>query len=274
MINDALETQMQHTPKTIDLLSPKIEDTDNLAILKGGVGDESGIGMDIDSHPSDVFNDGEISQVPQNEIGLSHGSNNPVLGDQNQLESGRIKDEAQVNGSLLADRSSKFIEQLRFLREPISNLSETVVFIDLDLQAFRDALNLSESDPPHEPDLTLIFPDLQPYNLLDVSVLDTLESKRKTDKKTDKDDPFKRVEETTYNKLYPANKFMHTKPTLISALQPSRKWHDGAWYSLDESPVIADLDSFPSLPGEDSMSCESFLLYIHVSLLNFVNSII
>lgn len=259
IMNDALDSE---TPAADAerLLSPKVEDIESFTALGDVVDTNDGVDVEVD-HPVEDLHNSELSQIIQDRTGLSKASNNPMLSEPLESAPTIVKDEVQNNNNILVERNAAALEQIQTLREPIINLSESSFFAEIDLEQFRNALNISETDSDIEPELQSVFPELQPYSLLDIAALETVDAKRKVDRKADKDDPFKRLEETTYNKLYPANKFMQVKPILISALQPSRKWHDGAWHSLDESPVIADLDSFSSLSGEEHSSCTLTIVF-------------
>ena len=115
--------------------------------------------------------------------------------------------------------------------------------------------------------LSQIFPELQLYGMMDAMTLDNLfnspnDGKKKGDRRADRDDPTKRVEETTYTKVCPTNRFMHQKPTLISALEPAKKWKKGRWVDLDESPVVSDVDGPPATINPDS-SCSKLYLFLY-----------
>ena len=90
-------------------------------------------------------------------------------------------------------------------------------------------------------DFTTLFPDLQPLGLLDVHPGTVPnEGKKKMEKRSDKDDPNKRIEDTTYTKLYPTGRFMYTKPTLLGPLQPSKHWKNVRWLSTEETSIVPD----------------------------------
>ena len=87
---------------------------------------------------------------------------------------------------------------------------------------------LQDKDANIQLDLTTLFPDLQPLGLLDVRPgLFSNKGKKRMGKKLDKDDPNKRIEDTTYTKLYPTGRLMHTKPTLLGLHQLSEGWKNG-----------------------------------------------
>ena len=111
---------------------------------------------------------------------------------------------------------------------------------------------LQDKDANVQLDLTTLFPDLQPLGLLDVhSGPVPNEGRKKTDKKLDKDDPNKRIEDTSYTKLYPTGRFMYTKPTLLGPLQPSKRWKNGRWLSMEETSIVPD-DGSGRIPDDSS----------------------
>ena len=71
-------------------------------------------------------------------------------------------------------------------------------------------------------------------------------------------------------KLHPSSSFMRTKPTLISALQPAKKWRKGKWVNLDESPVASDVDGPAPLVGEDS-TCGMLSVFVTSLLVDRVS---
>lgn len=196
----------------------------------------------------------EISLAPQSKesddskalVGLKEGSKDPTFGTLPESQ-----DAAEWSGRVNA------------VRDTIASLPNQALWADLN--NFEPIKNTSKipsipdgnQELSIEDDLLAIFADLQLYALPEIIPPDTMnwETKKKGDKK-DKDSYSKRLEETTYSKLYPTGAFMHTKPTLISALQPSKKWWKGTWRDLDESPVASDTDTPPSLALDELSSCE------------------
>ncbi len=104
------------------------------------------------------------------------------------------------------------------------------------------------------------FIDFNPSEIIASS--SSSEGKKKGDKKADREDPTKRVDETMVTKLYPTGFFMYNKPTLVSALQPSRKWRKGKWVNLEESPVVSDIDGPSPAITEPSASCKFAVLVV------------
>jgi len=120
-----------------------------------------------------------------------------------------------------------------------------------------DFYNFVDDSLPPPPDLSTIFPDLQPLGLSDVIqaiVPNVTEGKKRSEKRSERDDPTRRSEDTTYTKLFPAGEFMYSKPTLLGPLHPSKYFKDGRW-SMEENAVISDSDSSARIP-DNSLSGE------------------
>jgi chromatin modification-related protein VID21 len=143
-------------------------------------------------------------------------------------------------------------------------LRERVAFMDLN-KVFLDADDLgltsliprppTEEAPDYVPpiiDLVALFGDVQAYTLpepIPAAVQLDLKKNRR-----EREDVCRRLDDANATKLVPVSKFMFCRPTLISALQPSRHWRDGDWVGLDESPVYpADT---PPLPQD--FACSEF----------------
>ena len=143
------------------------------------------------------------------------------------------------------------------LRERIAYSDENKLFLDPDdliLVQSPSAEQSSLDSLSTSLDLSVIFPDLPVYGLLDVAAPFTpnvtSEGKKKSEKKSERDDPNKRAEDTTYTKVTPMGQFMHSKPTLLGPLQPVKHWRDGRWYNLDETPVTSEGDGVVIRPPD------------------------
>lgn len=126
-------------------------------------------------------------------------------------------------------------------------LRERVAFMDLN-KVFLDADDLgltglipkppTEEAPGYVPptiDLVALFGDVQAYGLPEpIPAAIQLDLKKN---RREREDVGRRLDDASTTKLVPISKFMFCRPTLISALQPSRHWRDGNWIGLDESPV-------------------------------------
>ncbi|KIK63582.1 hypothetical protein GYMLUDRAFT_40630 [Collybiopsis luxurians FD-317 M1] len=229
-------------------LQPKTEEVDDISALQNS-------GMDIDnprlsdiatpSRLKDETNSGQLS-------GLKSTSDDPILPPVSTSTS-----HSSERSSIPHSKSSK-ISLYAPLREKIAHSELEKLFLDLD--DFRITMNDPSTDalkesflPPS--DLSDIFPDTQPYGMFDVAVPTPppADGRRKSEKKSDRDDAVnKRMDEVAYSKLYPASMFMLSKPTLISALQPSKHMRDGQWVDLDQTPISIEHEtSQPSrLPDE------------------------
>ncbi|KAI0082783.1 hypothetical protein K474DRAFT_1654950 [Panus rudis PR-1116 ss-1] len=138
------------------------------------------------------------------------------------------------------------------LRDRIVYSEPDKLFVDLDdFELVQGMSELSTDDPllsapPPPTDLSTIFPDLSPYELLDVApVAQPLEAKegkegKKKSEKRDRDDPNKRIEETNYSRLVPTNDMMLHRPTLLAPLEPSKHYHDGHWHDLNDTAIPVD----------------------------------
>jgi len=126
-------------------------------------------------------------------------------------------------------------------------MRERVAFMDLN-RVFLDANDLgltslipkpsAEEAPDYIPpniDLIALFGDVQAYGLPEpVPAAIQLDIKKN---RREREDVSRRLDEANVTKLVPVSKFMLCRPTLISALQPSRHWRGATWTGLDESPV-------------------------------------
>lgn len=177
------------------------------------------------------------AQLADSRSGLKSDSNDPVLGDP-KSSSQSTNGDADPSGA----EASK--ANLAPLRECLAYAGDDRLFVNLD--------DIQRFDPVN---LNTLFPDLQPYGLLDVPVVGgALDGKKKMEKRPDRDDPNKRIEDTAYTRLYPTGRFMHSKPTLIGPLQPAKRWKEGGWLPMEQTPVLpAEIDNSTRVM-EDSAS--------------------
>ncbi|KIM49253.1 hypothetical protein M413DRAFT_438426 [Hebeloma cylindrosporum] len=176
-------------------------------------------------------------QVADSRSGLKSDSNDPMLGDPKSSSQ-------STNG----DADPPVAEAPKFnlapLRERLAYAGDDQLFVNLD--------DIQRFDPVN---LNTLFPDLQPYGLLDVPVLGgASDGKKKAEKRSDKDDPNKRVEDTSYTRLYPVGRFMFNKPTLIGPLQPAKRWKEGGWLPMEQTPVLPGESDNGTRVMEDSAS--------------------
>ncbi|OSX65120.1 hypothetical protein POSPLADRAFT_1134476, partial [Postia placenta MAD-698-R-SB12] len=239
----------------------KTEDVEDTSGLRNTL-DERADAMDVDSKPAieDNVERDSGTKALENEdptaTALKDSSSDPVLTHHST--------DTQASHSSGKARSKAKSTAYAPLREEIIYSAVDKLFIDCDeLDLAKGMSELSTDDYlqslPPPPDLTSIFPDLTPFGLPEPvtsgpSPSGGNEGRRKSDKRTDKDDPNRRVEETAYNKLYPMSDFMHTKPTLLGALHPSKHWHDGEWDNVEDAVIATEFDS-PSPRVIEESSC-------------------
>ncbi|KAI0673029.1 hypothetical protein C8Q78DRAFT_1077330 [Trametes maxima] len=261
-LQDALE-QLEHNaqasqsqPGTLDgvALKPKMEEIEDLTALGGESQSRDENAMDVDAPKSEAPEADKPAEpepakpAPAEEPhpGLKSTSKNPILGRTGDGDGTHGKPKSKVN-------------QYAPLRDHIIYSDLDKLFIDLDdLDIVKGMSDLSTDDfnpnaPPPPADFSSIFPDLQPYGMLDVAPPNGQEGRKKSDRRGDRDDPNKRAEDTTHSKLVPMSKFMQVKPTLVGTLQPSKHWRDGKWLHIEETPLFADIDVPPARPVEENL---------------------
>ena len=172
-------------------------------------------------------------------------STNPLLGSKSSSQSANGDGDAQTASAKL----SKSV--LAPLREQIAHGEGTQLFTNFDYDIDPSTV-LQDKDLNVRLDLTTLFPDLQPLGLLDVHPSHVPhEGKKRLEKRWDRDDPNKRIEDTTYTKLYPTGRFMYTKPTLLGPLQPSKRWKIDGWLPTEETSIVPD-DGSGRIPDDSS----------------------
>lgn len=77
---------------------------------------------------------------------------------------------------------------------------------------------------------------------------------KKKDRKGDRDDPTKRIDDITYTKITPLSSFMLQKTTLLGPLEPAKHWRDGEWHDLEQTTIVADFDAPIARIVDDSIS--------------------
>jgi chromatin modification-related protein VID21 len=246
MLEDTLEVPSQGESPTDQEVSIKLktEEIDDAFALQG---------TDELINQSVASAEGKDSKA--NITGLKSTSRNPILG--TKANSNSSSNNGDSDTPATSTRSS--LKQVYSpLRERLMESEIDQLFLDLD--DFHITLPSENQDDSMElglppADLSIIFPELQTLSLSDIVTpsIPVSEGKKKAEKRSDRDDPSKRTEDTTYTKLFPIGQFMHTKPTLIGPLQPSKNWRDGKWLPLDEPPIHVDYDG-PTRPPENYMS--------------------
>lgn len=216
---------------------PKVEDIEDQHMMSS---DPQENGMDAsraklmegDAAPIKVEEDASSLPNPA----LKTGASDPVLG-------------SQVNIGMSTRQASK-PNPYNPLRDSIIYSDATMLFLDLsDADGVGEFANSGSQQDPLDvprppPDLSEVFPELRPLEMLDPpsSTAPVVEGKKKGDKK---EDPHKRVDDTNITKLTPVTQFMQVKPTLIGPAQPSKRWRKGRWLPSEEPLVLLDLDNTP-----------------------------
>jgi chromatin modification-related protein VID21 len=188
--------------------------------------------------------------------GLKDSSDDPTLSQADSLGSNGEAGVSATSGAKPAAKANIYAP----LREYLAYSDADKLFLDLNdldrvvMNASADELSADPAFPPT--DLSEIFPDLPPLGMLEVAPSPPANAPegrtKKSEKRADRDDPNKRVEDTMYTKLFPIGKFMYTKPTLIGPLQPAKRWKNGHWLNADDCPA-SDPDT-PPVKMQDSLS--------------------
>ena len=225
-------------------IQPKNEDVDDQSVLNL-VQSEA---LDASPQPTpDTRSDEDVKP------GLKSTSENPLL-------SGSKSSSQSVSG----DNDTTVVVDAKPPKSSLAPLREKVVYSD-DLFFNPNSDTLEDSVPQSDLDLSTLFPDLQPFGILDIPTnLDVAngETRKKSEKKSDRDDPTKRAEEMNYTKLYPSSRFMHIKPTLIGPLQPAKRFKDGSWFPIDPQSVSAEFDSRIPEDVSNGESQSGILLFV------------
>lgn len=253
------------------VLRPKVEDVEDSSAL----GNEGGAWRDADAMDVDGVRPGEVDgdkatdndtgrmQATKTEVvdlvGLKPNSSDPVLGS-------RPGSDTQSSAQPIPSPSKSVPKSNLYapLRERIAYSDDSKLFVDNDdldlVKALSDlttedspsrTLNL-ESTPPL--DLSDLFPELQPLGMPDVA---PSEPKKRADKKSERDDN-RRVDDAGYTKIAPMGKFMLCKPTLLSPLQPVRRWKNGRWLPPEEA-AVTEAESVSNKITDEQLSGESEL---------------
>ncbi|KAI6043009.1 hypothetical protein EDC04DRAFT_822644 [Pisolithus marmoratus] len=216
----------------MESVRPKVEDVEDSSALQA---DNAGSAV---SDPAGE--EGQKTKMETVELqGLKPSSTDPLLGSSPDLQC----DATQVSGSAKAVtmKSSLYAP----LRERIAYSDERKLFIENeDLALVQDFSALTTDDQALEPsrpppDLSEIFPDLQPLGVPDVTN-GMAEGKEKADKKTEREGN-KRVDDSGYTKMAPMGKFMMCKPVLLGPLHPARRWKNGRWVNPEE-PAVTEVE--------------------------------
>ena len=230
---------MQHAATTVDV-HPKQDETSGL--LTDNVV-PSGEPTQSDPHP-----------------GLKENSDDPVLGADTSLET---TTERPISTPKQHPKSSIYSP----LRSHIAHLDYDKLILDFDdlyIHRSRDAVydNALHDTHPIPSDVLQVFPELlfaftDPPPLTEKSPLQA--GGKKKSEKRDRDDPHRRSDPTTYNKMTAMGSFMRSRPTLLAALNPAVRWENDHWMNFDDSPIIPDFDAPYRFPDEPTSG--AFHLY-------------
>lgn len=257
-----------------DSVRPKMEDLEDSTALENVSGTWQ---RDVDAMDVDAVRPGEVEvgaateseagrkQTVTPEVvdlaGLKPDSSDPLLGSQ--------PGSASQSNTLPVPSPSRAVPKSNSnlyapLRERIAYSDDSKLFLDNDdLDLVKALSDLTTDDPsptaldldsPRSLDISDLFPDLQPLGMPDVA---PSEPRKRSDKKLERDDS-RRVDEAGYTKIVPMGKFMLCKPTLLSPLQPVRRWKNGRWFPPEE-PAVTEADSPSSKITDEQLSGESEL---------------
>ncbi|KAA1471081.1 hypothetical protein DENSPDRAFT_929284 [Dentipellis sp. KUC8613] len=228
-----------------EMIRPKEEELEDPSVLRDNGQDEA---MQVDSVPTEAVQSTQDTQLSaSSHPGLKTTSQDPILTANPQDQ----HNASSIHAPALATKSLSKSSAYHPLRTHIAYSDEHQLFLDLEDFHFgkrhEETIPEGASDaPPAAADLSAIFPDLQCFGLLDVApvagITSSTDGKKKSEKR-DRDDPHKRLEDTTYSKLTPLGRFMREKPTLLGILEPSKHWKGDHWSGIDDAPVVPDIDA-------------------------------
>ncbi|KXN85496.1 Chromatin modification-related protein EAF1 [Leucoagaricus sp. SymC.cos] len=260
LLEDALGAPSQEEPRVDQeaLVKPKTEESEDASALRfndSTQADTQAINDSVDQ----LMADPEEKDTKEGVIGLKSTSKDPTLAAKASSNSSSNNGDSDTPNT---STKSSLKQVYAPLRERILGSEIDKLFLDMD--DFHITQPSKPQDVEHQDpivldlppaDLSSIFPELHPLGLLDTAPpqAPVVDGKKKGEKRSDRDDPNKRIEDTTYTKLFPVGQFMYNKPTLIGPLQPSKTWNDGKWLPLDETPIYVEYEG-PTRPSEDMTS--------------------
>ena len=246
-------------------IRPKEEDLDDSSMLRAM--QQTSVTTDV--HPKqdetpgppteNAMQPGELTE-PDRHPGLKQTSDDPVLGSNATVEPAA---EAPISTSKQHPKPNIYSP----LRSHIAHLDYDKLILDFDDLHIYKPRDAASDDAPHElyplpTDLLHIFPEL-PFTFVEpppsaVSLRPQPGGKKKAEKR-DRDDPHRRSDPTTVSKMTAMGSFMHTRPTLLAALNPAVRWENDHWTSFDDAPIIPDFDLPPKIT--DELTSSAFYLY-------------
>jgi chromatin modification-related protein VID21 len=270
----ALEEALGHAERSESTqpeneIRPKEEDLDDSSMLRDmqHTANTADVQPKQDEAPGpladSVIHSGELTK-PDPHPGLKQTSDDPVLGADTSLETTTERPTSTPKQVLKSSIYSP-------IRSHIAHLDYDKLVLDFDdlhIYRSRDATSENALHDTHlfTSDVLQIFPEL-PFSFIDPPALagqSTLQStgKKKSDKR-DRDDPHRRTDPTTYNKMTPIGSFMRSRPTLLAALNPAVRWENDHWTIFDDAPVIPDYDAPSKFPDEPTSSAFHLHLFFY-----------
>ena len=258
----ALEEALGHAERSESTqpeneIRPKEEDLDESSMLQA-MQQAASVQPKQDETPGPSTEKAEPDRHP----GLKQTSDDPLLGSDATLESaaaGPTPPKQHPKPNIYSP-----------LRGHIAHLDYDKLilgFDDLHIHRPRDA---ASDDAPHDihplppADLLLIFPEL-PFAFTEPPPVAgsprPQSAGKKRSEKRDRDDPHRRGDATTSSKLTAMGSFMHTRPTLLAALNPAVRWEDDHWTNFDDAPILPDFDAPYKVPDEVTSSAFIFLFF-------------
>ncbi|KAI0320083.1 hypothetical protein OF83DRAFT_1106517 [Amylostereum chailletii] len=261
MLNEALDNLEYDAaeltqPSTQFDVQPKVEDVEDSSNLPSNI---PTVPMEVEPHDPDTSDGPTQGQTPNPDFeivsGLKDSSDDPLLA----AETGKEMQEPQPEPPIAVASNKAKVNAYAPLRSYVAYSDESTLFLTLDdistVHKAQNALPLNEGqpDPPPPPtDIEDLFPDIHAYNFFDLTPTTGSQDSKKKSERKDRDDPLKRVEPTTYNKLTPIGIFTRQRPTLLGPLRPSAHWHHEQWTGFDDVSISVDFDA-PMKPPDTTM---------------------
>jgi len=248
-------------------IRPKEEDLDDSSMLR----DMQHPAITMDVHPKqdetsgnladNVTPSGEPTQLDSHP-GLKQTSDDPVLGADTSLDT---TTERPISTPKQHLKSSVYSP----LRGHIAHLDYDTLVLDFDDLYIYRTRDATSDDAVHDThplpsDVLQVFPDL-PFVFTDPPPLSEQSTSQSAGKKKserrDRDDPHRRSDPTTHNKMTAVGSFMRSRPTLLAALNPAVRWENDHWANFDDAPIIPDFDAPCKFLDEPTSSAFHFMCY-------------